>query len=75
MFINLRGEQGEFNIAQVKMGRSTRPIMDVLGIPYYTLDTDDRLMQRVSGAVKLCYSSREPLALCLTPMLHGGKIA
>ena len=75
MFINLRGEQGEFNIAQVKMGRSTRPIMDVLGIPYYTLDSDDRLLQRVSGAVKLCYSSREPLALCLTPMLHGGKIA
>lgn len=75
MFINLRGEQGEFNIAQVKMGRSTRPIMDVLGIPYYTLDTDDRLLQRVSGAVHLCYSSREPLALCLTPMLHGGKIA
>ena len=75
MFINLRGEVGEFNIAQVVMGRSTRPILDVLGIPHYTLDTEDKLHERVSGALKLCYSSREPLALCLTPLLHGGKLA
>ena len=51
MFINLRGEVGEFNIAQVAMGRTTRPILDTLGIPYYTLDSDDRLGQRVSGAL------------------------
>ena len=75
MFINLRGEVGEFNIAQVAMGRSTRPILDVLGLPHYTLDSEDRLLQKVSGALTLCYSSRQPLALCLTPMLHGGKLA
>ena len=75
MFINLRGEIGEFNIAQVAMGRATRPILDVLGLPYYTLDTDDRLAQRVGGALTLCYASRQPLALCLTPLLHGGKLA
>jgi sulfopyruvate decarboxylase alpha subunit len=75
MFINMRGEVGEFNIAQVAMGRATRPILDTLGLQYYTLDTDDRLEQRVTGAIKLCYSSRQPLALCLTPMLHGGKLA
>ena len=75
MFINMRGEIGEFNIAQVAMGRATRPILDVLGLPYYTLDTVDRLDQQVSGALQLCYASRQPLALCLTPMLHGGKIA
>ncbi len=75
MFINMRGEVGEFNIAQVAMGRATRPVLDVLGITHYTLDSDDRLMQRVSGALTLCHSSRQPLALCMTPMLHGGKIA
>ena len=75
MFINLRGEVGEFNIAQVAMGRATRPILDVLGIPHYTLDSDDRLMQRVSGALTLCHASRQPLALCMTPLLHGGKLA
>jgi sulfopyruvate decarboxylase alpha subunit len=75
MFINMRGEVGEFNIAQVGMGRSVRPILDVLGLPYYTLDTEDRLDRRVSGAIKLCLSSRQPLALCMTPLLHGGKLA
>ena len=75
MFINLRGEVGEFNIAQVAMGRATRPILDTLGIQHYTLDTDDRLQMRVSGALKLCYAARQPLALCMTPMLHGGKLA
>jgi sulfopyruvate decarboxylase subunit alpha len=73
MFINLRGEHGEFNIAQVTMGRSTRPILDVLGIPHYTLDSEERLGEKVKGALKLCYASREPLALCMTPLLHGGK--
>ena len=75
MFINLRGEVGEFNIAQVAMGRATRPVLDVLGIPYYTLDTIEKLHQKVSGALKLCYASRQPLALCMTPLLHGGKLA
>ena len=75
MFINLRGEIGEFNIAQVAMGRATRPILEVLGLPYYTLDTEDRLMQKVTGALQLCYASRQPVALCMTPLLHGGKLA
>ena len=75
LFINLRGELGEFNIAQVPMGRATRPVLDVLGLPYYTLTSDDNLDKVVGGALKLCYSSREPLALCLTPLLHGGKLA
>ncbi|MCH8087607.1 MAG: decarboxylase [Chloroflexi bacterium] len=75
LFINLRGELGEFNIAQVPMGRATRPVLDVLGLPYYTLTMDENLDKVVRGALKLCYSSREPLALCLTPLLHGGKLA
>ena len=75
IFVNMRGDVGEFNIAQVPMGRATRPILDVLGLQHYTLDTDDRLYERVSGALRLCYASRQPLAMCLTPLLHGGKIA
>ncbi len=75
LFINLRGELGEFNIAQVPMGRATRPIMDVLGIPCYTLTGEEDMDMVVTGAIKLCYSSRQPVAVCLTPLLHGGKLA
>ncbi len=75
LFINLRGQVNEFNIAQVAMGRATRPILDVLGLPHYTLDSPEGLSRTVSGALKLCYSSHQPLAVCFTPLLHGGKIA
>ena len=74
LFINLRGDLGEFNIAQVAMGRATRPILDILGLPHYTLNEEKDLDRIVKGAIELCYASRQPLALCLTPLLHGGKI-
>ena len=75
MVINLRGELGDFNICQVPLGRATRPILDVLGLPHYTL-TEERDVDRiVPGALKLCYASRQPLAICITPLLHGGKVA
>ena len=75
LFINLRGQLGEFNTAQVQMGRSTRPILDVLGLTYYTLDDPLTLERKVCGALQLCYASHEPLAFCMTPELHGGKLA
>ena len=74
-FINLRGDLGEFNIAQVAAGRATRPILDILGLPHFTL-TEERDVDRVvKGAIQLCYASRQPVAVCLTNLLHGGKIA
>ncbi len=75
LFINLRGNLGEFNIAQVAMGRGTRPILDVLGLPHYTLEDPSTLVRIVPGALKLCYASRQPVGLCMTSLLHGGKIA
>ena len=48
MFINMRGEIGEFNIAQVAMGRSTRPILDALGLQHYTLDSEDLTLQETA---------------------------
>ncbi len=74
-FINLRGGPGEFNLAQVAMGRSTRPILDQLGIVHFTLEDDYRMDKIVDGAIKLCHANRQPVAICLTQLLHGGKIA
>ena len=75
LFINLRGELGEFNIAQTTMGRTTRPILDTLGITHYTLTDEYRLDAILKGALALCQASRQPVAICLTPLLHGGKLA
>ncbi len=75
MFINLRGGPGEFNIAQVAMGRTTRPILDQLGLVHFTLEDEYKMDKVVDGALKLCHANRQPVAICLTQLLHGGKLA
>ena len=75
LFINLRGGPGEFNIGQVAMGRTTRPIMDLLGLSHFTLEDEYRMDELLDGALKLCHSSRQPVGICMTQMLHGGKVA
>ena len=74
-FINLRGGTGEFNISQVPMGRATAPILDLFGVVNYTLTDDYRMDKLVDGALKLCHANRQPVAICLTQLLHGGKLA
>lgn len=75
LFINLRGGPGEFNISQVPMGRTTRPILDLLGLVHFTLDDEYKMDKIVDGALKLCHANRQPVAICLTQLLHGGKLA
>ena len=75
MFINLRGGAGEFNIAQVPMGRAVRPIMDQFGLVHFTLEDDRNMDKILDGAMKLCHANRQPVAVCLTQLLHGGKLA
>ena len=75
LFINLRGGVGEFNIAQVAMGRTTRPILDLLGLVHFTLEDEHKMDRLMDGALKLCHAGRQPVAICLTQLLHGGKIA
>ena len=75
MFINLRGGLGEFNIAQVPMGRAVVPILDQLGLPHYVLEDYGNMDSLLNGAMKLCHANRQPLAICLTTSLHGGKVA
>ena len=75
IFMNMRGGAGEFNIAQVPMGRATRPILDQLGLVHFTLDDEYNMDKIVNGAIKLCHANRQPVAICMTQLLHGGKLA
>ena len=75
IFMNMRGGPGEFNIAQVPMGRATRPILDQLGLVHFTLDDEYNMDKIVNGAIKLCHANRQPVAICMTQLLHGGNLA
>lgn len=71
LFISLRGELGEWNIAQVPMGRGVRPILDILGIQHFTLTQDTEVERVVKMAAELAFSTRFPAALILSKLLTG----
>lgn len=73
MFISVRGGLGEFNMAQVPMGKAVAPILDVMGLQHFTPTRKDELQPIVNGAIDLCYSGRLPVGLLLPTILTGGK--
>ena len=70
---SLRGELGEFNPAQLHMGRAVPGCLDALGIQHVTLRTPVDLETIVSGALKTCYTAEEPFGILLSAQLTGWK--
>src|ERR1700716_3567581 len=60
MLVSLRGELGEFNPAQLHMGRAVPGCLDALNIRHLTLTSDSGLGNIVSGALKTCFTAEEP---------------
>lgn len=73
MLISQRGELGEFNPAQIAMGKAARPLLDSLGIQHYTLRHMDEVATLTDGAIKAAYTARQPVALFLSTELVGWK--
>lgn len=73
LIISERGRLGEFNPAQVPLGRATPHILDALGIQAFSIGTGDDVEGTVDGAAKLAFSSSLPVALLFSPTLTGGK--
>lgn len=65
LLISLRGGLGEWNVAQVPMGRALRPILDALGIPQVTPTGDHDLEQTLAMAIALAFGVRLPVAYLL----------
>lgn len=68
-----RGDLGEFNPAQVPMGRALTRILDALGIRWIRPTSIAELEQQADGLIKLCYVSAQPVAIVLPAELTGGK--
>src|SRR5438552_11267544 len=73
MLVSLRGELGEFNPAQLQMGRAVPGCLDALNIRHVTLRTEADLETIVTGALKTCYTAEEPFGLLLSAQLTGWK--
>jgi sulfopyruvate decarboxylase subunit alpha len=73
LLVSLRGELGEFNPAQLQMGRAVPGCLDALHIQHVTLRSETDLETLVSGALKTCFTAEEPFGLLLSAQLSGWK--
>ena len=64
--ISMRGDVGEWNDAQVPMGRAVRPICDAIGLPHVTVDSGDAASETVRLAAQTAFGTRQP-GVCLLP--------
>lgn len=64
--ISMRGDAGEWNDAQVPMGRAVRPICDAIGLPHATADAPETTMETVRLVGQTAFGTRRP-GVCLLP--------
>ena len=66
MVVSMRGDSGEWNAAQVPMGRAVRAILEAIGVPHTTVESTDDAAATVRLAVKTAFGTRTMTA-CLLP--------
>ena len=64
--VSMRGDVGEWNAAQVPMGRAVRSIFEAIGIPHTTVDRPENAAETVQLVGQTAFGTRIPGA-CLLP--------
>jgi sulfopyruvate decarboxylase subunit alpha len=73
MVVSMRGDEGEWNAAQMPMGRAVRAILDAIRIPHVTVASAGDARDTVTRAWTTAFSARVPCA-CLLPKLLTGSV-
>ena len=66
ILVSMRGDLGEWNSAQVPMGRAVRSIFDAIGVPHSTVESADAAADTVRLAGATAFGTQMPVA-CLLP--------
>jgi len=66
MIVSMRGDPGEWNSAQVPMGRAVAPVLDALGVQRLSVEREDGAREVVVSLAQLAFGTRLPVA-CLLP--------
>jgi sulfopyruvate decarboxylase subunit alpha len=66
ILISMRGDAGEWNSAQVPMGRAVRPILESMGIPHATVESAETTAATVELVARTAFDTRVSGA-CLLP--------
>lgn len=75
MLISERGTLGEFNAVQTHPARAMRPVLDALAVEHHTLARADEVEFVVGRSIRQAIATQAPVALILSPLLTGGKVA
>ena len=70
--VSMRGDEGEWNAAQMPMGRAVRAILDSIGVPHATVASGETARETVQRAAADAFSMRVMHA-CLLPKLLTAK--
>jgi sulfopyruvate decarboxylase alpha subunit len=73
MIVSERGTLGEFNLGQVLVCRTMRPVLDALGVEHHTITRHDQLEFILDRSIKQSIATQAPTCLILSPLLTGGK--
>ena len=73
MLITMRGEDGEFNPAQVPMGRATQRVLEDMGVAVTRVESPELVAQTVTGALQLAYNADRPVAVLIAQSIIGVK--
>lgn len=68
MIVSMRGDEGEWNAAQMPMGRAVRAILESIGIAHVTVESGDAASDTVRRAGMQVFETRVSCA-CLLPRL------
>jgi sulfopyruvate decarboxylase TPP-binding subunit len=66
ILISMRGDAGEWNSAQVPMGRAVAPICEAVGLPVSTADSAETTADTVALVGTTAFKTRLP-GVCLLP--------
>lgn len=66
LVVSMRGDPGEWNSAQVPMGRAMAPVLDAFGVQHLTVDRDEEAEGTVLALASLAFGTRT-VAACLLP--------
>ena len=66
LVVSMRGDLGEWNAAQVPMGRAVRSILEAIEIPHATVESAETTAEVVRVAGLRAFDTRLPAA-CLLP--------
>ncbi len=66
MVVSMRGDIGEWNAAQVPMGRAVRAIFDAIGVPHATVDSADAAAGTLRAAGRTAFGTRTSSACLLS---------